>query len=114
MAPPPQSALPLVLIARHGETEWNREARMQGHCDAPLSAVGVAQAAALARRLAHAGLARIVSSDLGRALATARAVAEATGLAGERDAGLREQSLGAWGGSTFDDRGRRGPEDAGA
>ncbi|MCC7139218.1 MAG: histidine phosphatase family protein [Planctomycetes bacterium] len=94
-------ARPVVLLTRHGETAWNRERRMQGQVDVPLSPEGEAQAEVLATRLRGAGLARIVSSDLERAAATARAVARATGLAVTLDARLREQSLGAWEGRTF-------------
>ena len=94
---------PVVLIARHGETTWNLERRMQGHRDVPLTAVGVAQAHRLAERLRTAGLARIVSSDLVRAAETARIVAEAIGLPVTTDPALREQSLGAWEGKTFAD-----------
>lgn len=97
----PAATRPVVLLARHGETAWNREGRLQGNRDIPLSEAGVAQAAALARRLRGAGLARVVSSDLSRAVETARPVADAAGLPVETDAGLREQDLGAWEGLTF-------------
>jgi probable phosphoglycerate mutase len=103
---------PVVLLARHGETAWNRERRMQGHRDVPLSPEGVAQARLLAQRLRDVGLARIVSSDLARAAATARAVGDATGLAVAVDARLREQDLGAWEGKTFAEVAATDPETA--
>ena len=80
---------PVVLIARHGETTWNLERRMQGHRDVPLTEVGVAQAHRLAERLRTAGLARIVAA--------------AAGLTVTTDPALREQHLGAWEGKTFAD-----------
>jgi probable phosphoglycerate mutase len=101
---------PTVLLARHGETEWNREGRIQGQRDVPLSGVGLAQAAALAHRLRAAPCARIVSSDLLRARATADAVAAALGLEVALDPRLREQDLGAWEGGTFADAERADPD----
>ena len=40
-----------LILVRHGETAWNRERRMQGHTDTPLSELGRAQAAALGLRM---------------------------------------------------------------
>ena len=56
-----------ILLARHGETEWNRLGRWQGHADPPLNEQGRRQAAELAERLAGDGIAAIYSSDLARA-----------------------------------------------
>jgi probable phosphoglycerate mutase len=60
---------------RHGETVWNHERRFTTRTDVPLSEAGEAQAAEAARRLAKTGIDRIYSSPLGRARATAEAVA---------------------------------------
>ena len=100
---PTPAPRPVVLLARHGETTWNLERRMQGHRDLPLTPTGVAQAKRLAERLRTAGLVRIVSSDLVRAAETARAVGDATGVPVTFDRALREQDLGAWEGKTFAD-----------
>jgi broad specificity phosphatase PhoE len=62
-----------ILLARHGETDWNREGRWQGHSDRPLNAAGLAQAEALARRLARDSIAALYTSDLLRASQTAQA-----------------------------------------
>src|SRR2546430_15797972 len=64
-----------LLLARHGETDWNRARRWQGHADRPLTDRGRAQATALAERLA--GIARDAASSSGprRAPATPAAVA---------------------------------------
>jgi 2,3-bisphosphoglycerate-dependent phosphoglycerate mutase len=84
-----------LFLFRHGETDWNREGRMQGQTDTPLNATGLAQAEALADRLRAHQLDAIVSSDLSRALTTARIVAAALGVPLTTDHGLRETSVGA-------------------
>jgi phosphoserine phosphatase len=85
-----------ILLARHGETAWNREGRYQGHTDIPLSSVGEAQAAALGRRLAGLPIARAVASPLARARRTAELILGArAGMLGF-DAGLKEISHGQW------------------
>jgi probable phosphoglycerate mutase len=85
----------LLFVFRHGETDWNRAGRLQGHIDTPLNATGLAQAAALAEALREHRLDAIVSSDLSRALTTAQIVAETLGLPLTIDHGLRETSVGA-------------------
>ena len=70
----PATATDLYII-RHGETDWNRQARMQGHADEPLNALGREQAAQVAAALASYPLDAIYSSDLSRAFDTARAIA---------------------------------------
>lgn len=65
-----------VFLARHGQTRWNLEGRLQGQLDSPLTAEGVAQAHAAAERLAPHGIRTVCSSPLGRALATAVIIAE--------------------------------------
>src|SRR6266536_1427116 len=83
-----------ILLARHGETDWNHEERWQGHSDRPLNATGHRQAQALARRLAVEGLAALYTSDLVRARETAAAVERVTGLAAVIDPELREVDVG--------------------
>jgi len=89
------TALTRFIVVRHGQTEWNVAARIQGHGDSPLTAEGVAQARALAGRLAGEPFDRIIASDLARAHETAKLVAAATGHAVEVDARLRERNFGA-------------------
>jgi 2,3-bisphosphoglycerate-dependent phosphoglycerate mutase/probable phosphoglycerate mutase len=93
-------ALDHLILLRHGETDWNAQLRMQGHCDIPLNAIGAAQATAAAASVAALGPELIVSSDLQRATATAAAVAAVTGLPVTTDPRLRETSLGRWEGLT--------------
>jgi 2,3-bisphosphoglycerate-dependent phosphoglycerate mutase len=85
----------VLFLFRHGETDWNREGRLQGHTDTPLNATGLAQAEALAETLRPHRLDAVVSSDLMRAWTTARIVAEALGLPLLADPGLRETNVGA-------------------
>lgn len=85
-----------LYLIRHGETDWNVEGRWQGHADVPLNERGLQQAAHIAQQLAGAGLAAIYSSDLQRALETARALSAATGLPVRTDPRLREINQGEW------------------
>jgi 2,3-bisphosphoglycerate-dependent phosphoglycerate mutase len=84
----------MLFLFRHGETDWNREGRLQGHVDTPLNATGLAQAEVLARQLCAHRLDAVVSSDLSRALSTARIVAEVCGVPLLVDEGLRETNIG--------------------
>jgi len=84
----------LLFLFRHGETDWNREGRLQGHTDTPLNATGLAQAEALVGRLRPHGLDAVVTSDLARAWTTARIVAEGLGVPMIREPGLREANIG--------------------
>lgn len=65
-----------VLLARHGQTEWNVEHRLHGQRDSPLTAEGLRQAAAVAERVVDHGVTIVCSSPLGRALRTATVIAE--------------------------------------
>jgi probable phosphoglycerate mutase len=85
----------IVFLFRHGETDWNREGRLQGHTDTRLNAAGLAQAEALGEKLRSHRLDAVVSSDLLRASTTGRIVAEALGVPFFTDAGLRETNVGA-------------------
>jgi broad specificity phosphatase PhoE len=87
-----------LLLVRHGETDWNRDGRWQGHSDTHLNDVGREQAARLAGELD--GVDVVYSSDLARAQETAEIVAERLGLPVLRDERLRERSFGAWEGKT--------------
>lgn len=83
-----------LLVIRHGETDYNRQHRFQGHADVPLNSLGRTQAERLATRLASETVDAIVSSDLQRALATAQTVGRLLDLAPEVDPGWREQCFG--------------------
>jgi 2,3-bisphosphoglycerate-dependent phosphoglycerate mutase len=89
------------IVVRHGETQWNVESRIQGHGDSPLTANGVAQAEAIAGRLAGERFDVLVASDLGRARRTAERIALACGHRVVTDARLRERSFGVGEGLTY-------------
>jgi broad specificity phosphatase PhoE len=90
-----------ILLARHGETEWNREGRWQGWADPPLNETGRAQARALAEQLRTTPFDAVYSSDLRRAHETAQIVGEPHRVPVVTDPGLREIDLGSWSGLTL-------------
>lgn len=93
-----------IFLIRHGETEGNA-ARIVQRPEIPLSPRGLAQAEALARRLAKEGVARIVSSDLARAVGTAERLERATGAPLSFDPLLQERNFGDIRGTAYDDLG---------
>ena len=89
-----------LLLVRHGETDWNRELRIQGSSDTDLNETGRAQARELAQELAEERLDAVYSSDLRRARETAELVTAGRGLDVRLDSALRERSFGSWEGLT--------------
>ncbi|WP_230421848.1 histidine phosphatase family protein [Catenulispora pinistramenti] len=111
-SPAPDLGPPTTLVLlRHGATALTAERRFSGVGDPELSAVGLGQVDAVARRLAaqggidagHAGHAidAVVASPLQRTVQTAQAVADAVGLPVELDPGFRETDFGLWDGHSF-------------
>jgi probable phosphoglycerate mutase len=95
-----------VVMIRHGETDWNRDRRIQGQTDTALSALGRLQARAIGQRLLRERFDAIYASDLARAWDTAQAIAQAA-IAERPDAPLpvadrrlREMDFGEWEGKT--------------
>ncbi len=93
-------------LFRHGETDWNRNGRLQGQSDIPLNDTGRAQARAIAERFAVNSASRridvILTSDLSRAYETAAIVAQER-VPLVRRAGLRETNLGEAEGRTWEE-----------
>ncbi len=93
----------MIYLVRHGQTEFNRERRIQGHVDSPLTELGVRQADAVGRLLRDLirepeGW-RVVSSPLGRARSTAEIVAaKLGGLPVELEPRIKEMSWGSYDG----------------
>jgi probable phosphoglycerate mutase len=83
-------------LMRHAETVWNRERRVQGQLDSPLTRQGEQNADRWGRLLKEFPWDRILTSDTGRALATAMRLNAHLKLAIETDARLRELNWGRW------------------
>jgi broad specificity phosphatase PhoE len=90
-----------ILLARHGETDWNREQRFQGWADPPLNATGREQAQALRDQLRDTPFDAVYTSDLKRAHETAEIVAEPHGVPVIANEGLREIDVGPLQGRTW-------------
>jgi 2,3-bisphosphoglycerate-dependent phosphoglycerate mutase len=89
-----------IVLVRHGETDWNREDRFQGHADPPLNATGRKQAHELAAELHGEPLAVAYTSPLGRARETAEIVARRLGIGVRPSSSLMEVDVGSWSGLT--------------
>lgn len=90
-----------IWLVRHGETDWNRELRFQGHLDAPLNALGLQQAERLAQHWAGHAPRALVASDLLRTRQTAQPLGAHWQKAAEPQALWREQSFGVIEGLTL-------------
>ncbi|GAB4526189.1 MAG: histidine phosphatase family protein [Anaerolineae bacterium] len=90
-----------ITLIRHGETDWNLDGRWQGHAPVPLNANGLRQAEDAAPTLAHAGITRIIASDLSRAYRTGEIIGAVLGLPVIPDRRWREIDLGRWQGLTM-------------
>lgn len=99
-----------VWFIRHGETDWNREKRYQGHTDVPLNAGGRDQArrngAALKEALGTSRRALFIASPLTRCVETLEIARASMGLPKRRyaiDDRIIEIDLGQWNGKTYDE-----------
>lgn len=99
-----------LILLRHGETDWNAAHRIQGQLNSELNQVGLAQARAVAPRIAAMMPSLLWASDLDRAAVTAAIVGEACGLSHKPDARLREYELGSLQGMTHDEFRAQDPE----
>ena len=101
-----------VLLARHGETDWNAKGRIQGSSDTVLNSRGREQAVAMARRLLGMGArgpSKIYASPLRRAMETAEIVGRELGITPVIAPELTELSFGDWEGCSWEEIGRRWP-----
>lgn len=100
-----------MIVIRHGETEWNRQQRIQGHHDSPLTALGRAQAMAVGAKLKGLPFDFLYTSDLGRAVETGQIIGQAVGLEVRQWPDLRERSYGIFEGYTWEEARERYPEE---
>ncbi len=102
---PGMTAATRIIALRHGETAWNVDTRIQGQLDIELNPRGQWQAERAGRALADEPIARVYSSDLKRAHATAQAIARHNrhldGAAVHLHPGLRERAFGKFEGHTY-------------
>src|SRR5688572_27850716 len=89
-----------IVLVRHGETDWNRDNRFQGHADVPLNSAGRDQVRALADRLADESFSVAYTSPLRRASESAALLAERFGIEVRMSDALKEVDVGAWSGLT--------------
>lgn len=105
------------ILVRHGETDWNKDKRFQGHTDIALNSQGVLQAQLVRAHfdlLETQGLAlyqHCVSSDLSRAITTARSIHGPKTPAVQLHAGLRERDYGHLSGLTGDEMLAKSPQE---
>lgn len=92
----------MLYVARHGETEWNKQGIITGRSDIALSEVGYQQAALLAEEVAklEAPITQIIHSPLERACETARIVGEKNQLPMSVDERLIELDYGDYDGTS--------------
>ena len=101
----------LMILVRHGQTEWNRVERFRGRADVLLNETGLAQAAATGRRIAAEWLpVAVYTSPLSRAVKTAEAIAQHFALPVQAHPGLADIDYGTWQGLTPDEARARWPE----
>ena len=92
-----------LYILRHAETEWNREDRIQGQMDSPITREGEEAIATMARRLASVPFDCCYTSDLPRARKTAEGLLKFRSVPIIEEEALRELPLGPWEGMLFND-----------
>ena len=102
-----------IYLIRHGETEWNKEGRLQGNSDVKLSAEGIRQAQLLAEHVPFHNVDAIYSSDLSRAVETAKLLAAKFNLPVNTTPQLREINFGDWEGESISDLAKEHPKSFG-
>lgn len=100
-----------LVLVRHGQTDHNRDGRLQGQVDIPLNESGRRQAEALAHTLAASPPDVIVSSPLSRARDTAAAISRACGVEATTDEAFLERGFGLWEGLRGEDIRSRWPSE---
>lgn len=86
----------IFYLARHGQTEWNVEHRIQGQLDSSLTLQGKAQSVLLAKACRSLNITQILTSPLGRAVDTAAICGQALQLKPTIVKGFEERHFGLW------------------
>lgn len=102
-----------IYLIRHGETQWNRERRLQGQLDSPLTEEGIQQAHALADKLSRIGFCAVYSSDLDRARRTTHIIiSRCDQMSVTYDSRIRERHFGKFQGLTWQEVSEKYPVEA--
>ncbi|GJM11925.1 MAG: phosphatase [Pseudohongiella sp.] len=99
-----------IHLIRHGETDWNKERRVQGQSESQLTELGIQQAKELGQRIAHIDFDKIYCSSSLRTRQTAQHAFPAANVAIEYLDTLREIFLGPWEGHLYDDLAQSQPD----
>lgn len=99
-----------LVLVRHGQTDFNREGRLQGQVDISLNDTGIQQARSLAPLVVASPPDVLVASPLERARETARLLSSGTDLEVRTDPAFLERSFGQWEGLRGEEIRRRWPE----
>ncbi|NLY80998.1 MAG: histidine phosphatase family protein [Lysinibacillus sp.] len=91
-----------LYFVRHGETEWNKEGRLQGWLDSPLTTRGITQIAQLKKQLQRVRFSAVYASPANRAYQSAILLV-GHNLKIQRDERLQEIHLGSWQGRRIED-----------
>lgn len=86
----------LLYIVRHGQTEFNLSQKLQGTCNSNLTDLGVSEAKLLAKKLRDIDFVKCYSSQLGRAVDTAKILIEGRDIPHQTDERMAEMSFGSW------------------
>lgn len=100
-----------LVLVRHGQTDYNREGRLQGQVDIPLNEAGLRQAASLAPVVAADPPDVLIASPLQRARETARVISRDTDLEVRTDEAFLERGFGQWEGLRGEEIRRRWPDE---
>lgn len=99
-----------IILVRHGQTAWHREERFRGHADVPLDETGLAQAQAVAKRVALEWQPEVIyACPLSRTIQTAAPTANLCNLSVQSEPGLIDVDCGEWQGLTPDEARQRWP-----
>src|SRR5690606_4989311 len=100
-----------LVLVRHGQTDHNREGRLQGQVDIPLNETGIQQAETLAPAITANPPDVVVASPLSRAVDTARIITRGTRLEVTTDDAFLERGFGQWEGLRGEEIRARWPEE---